>query len=321
MNMMHLFRHGALGKEGPGIVDSDGNPRDLTGRVPDITAEALGDGVVGTVGRLTISDLPLLSAGTRIGPCVGGVGKFVCVGLNYSDHAAEAGMAAPSEPILFMKATTAISGPNDDVVMPRGAEKIDWEVELGIVIGAVARDVDEVEAEDCIAGYCVVNDVSERVFQLERGGQWLKGKSADSFGPIGPYLVTREAVGDTHDLHLWLEVDGHRYQHGTTANMIFKVPFLVSYISRFMTLMPGDIIATGTPAGVGMGQRPPVFLKNGARMRLGISGLGEQEQTVRSRENLAESRECAATNERTRPSMSGVPLQQGPSDASVQVRV
>lgn len=287
---MHLFRHGALGEERPGILDSNGNLRDLTGQVADITAEALGADIVGTIGRLTISDLPLLPPGVRIGPCVGGVGKFVCVGLNYSDHAAEAGMAAPNEPILFMKATTAISGPNDDVVMPRGSEKIDWEVELGIVIGAVARDIDEGEAEACIAGYCVVNDVSERVFQLERGGQWLKGKSADSFGPIGPYLVTREAVGDPHNLHLWLEVDGHRYQNGTTANMIFKIPFLVSYISRFMTLMPGDIIATGTPAGVGMGQRPPVYLRDGACMRVGISGLGEQEQIVRSRESVSESR-------------------------------
>jgi 2-keto-4-pentenoate hydratase/2-oxohepta-3-ene-1,7-dioic acid hydratase in catechol pathway len=191
-------------------------------------------------------------------------------------------MDAPDEPILFMKATTSISGPNDDVILPPGATKLDWEVELGIVIGAVARHVDEDEAEACIAGYCIVNDISERAFQLERSGQWVKGKSADSFGPIGPYFVTRDSVADPHALNLWLDVDGHRYQNGTTANLIFKLPFLVSYISRFMTLMPGDLIATGTPAGVGMGQRPPTYLKEGAVMRLGISGLGEQQQTVRS---------------------------------------
>jgi len=279
---MKLFRHGVSGNEGPGIVDSNGNLRDLTDRVPDITSETIGDGLVEQIGGLDLSALPLLPEGIRIGPCVGKIGKFVCVGLNYVDHAAEAGMPTPEEPILFMKATTSINGPNDDIIIPRGAEKLDWEVELGIVIGAIARDVDEESAESCIAGYCVVNDISERAFQLERGGQWLKGKSADSFGPIGPYLVTRDAVADPHDLALWLEVDGHRYQNGTTANMIFRTPFLVSYISRFMTLMPGDIIATGTPAGVGMGQRPPVYLRDGAQMRLGISGLGEQRQIVRA---------------------------------------
>lgn len=284
---MKLFRHGAPGREGPGIVDRDGNLRDLTGRVADITPATLGADLLAQIGGIDPAALPLLPADTRIGPCVGQVGKFVCVGLNYVDHAAEAGMATPAEPILFMKATTAISGPDDDVVMPRGAAKMDWEVELGIVIGATARDVAEDQAEACIAGYCVVNDVSERSFQLERGGQWLKGKSADSFGPIGPWLVTRDAVADPHDLALWLEVDGHRYQNGTTANMIFRVPFLVSYISRFMTLLPGDIIATGTPAGVGMGQRPPVFLREGAQMRLGIEGLGEQRQTVRAHRRRA----------------------------------
>ncbi|KPP85243.1 MAG: 2-keto-4-pentenoate hydratase/2-oxohepta-3-ene-1,7-dioic acid hydratase (catechol pathway) [Rhodobacteraceae bacterium HLUCCA08] len=280
---MLLFRHGAPGQEGPGIVDRNGKLRDLTDRVADITSETIGAGIVAQISGLDPAELPLLPEGTRIGPCVGKVGKFVCVGLNYLDHAAEAGMPTPAEPILFMKATTSIVGPNDDVIMPRGAEKLDWEVELGIVIGSVARDIEEDAAEACIAGYCVVNDVSERSFQLERGGQWLKGKSADSFGPIGPYMVARAAVADPHNLDLWLEVDGHRYQNGNTSNMIFKVPFLVSYISRFMTLMPGDIIATGTPAGVGMGQRPPVYLKDGAQMRLCVSGLGEQAQTVRTR--------------------------------------
>lgn len=279
---MKLLRHGAPGQEGPGIVDSDGKLRDLTGRIADITSETIGAGIIAQISGLDPKSLPMLPQETRIGPCVGKIGKFICVGLNYVDHAAEAGMPTPAEPILFMKATTSIAGPNDDIIIPRGGDKLDWEVELGIVIGATARDVDEEAAKACIAGYCVVNDVSERSFQLERGGQWLKGKSADSFGPIGPYLVTRDSVADPHDLDLWLEVDGHRYQNGTTTNMIFKVPFLVSYISQFMTLMPGDIIATGTPAGVGMGQRPPVFLKEGAQVRLGVSGLGEQMQTVRS---------------------------------------
>lgn len=279
---MKLLRHGAPGQEGPGIVDSDGKLRDLTGRIADITSETIGEGVIAQISDLDPKSLPLLPQETRIGPCVGKIGKFICVGLNYVDHAAEAGMPTPVEPILFMKANTSISGPNDDIIIPRGGEKLDWEVELGIVIGAIARDVGEEAAKACIAGYCVVNDVSERSFQLERGGQWLKGKSADSFGPIGPYLVTCDSVADPQDLDLWLEVDGHRYQNGTTSNMIFKVPILVSYISQFMTLMPGDIIATGTPAGVGMGQRPPVFLKEGAQVRLGVSGLGEQMQTVRS---------------------------------------
>jgi 2-keto-4-pentenoate hydratase/2-oxohepta-3-ene-1,7-dioic acid hydratase in catechol pathway len=279
---MKLLRHGAPGQEGPSIVDSDGKLRDLTGRVADITSETIGEGIIAQIRDLDPKSLPLLPQETRIGPCVGKIGKFICVGLNYVDHAAEAGMPTPVEPILFMKANTSISGPNDDIIIPRGGEKLDWEVELGIVIGAIARDVEEEAAKACIAGYCVVNDVSERSFQLERGGQWLKGKSADSFGPIGPYLVTRDSVADPQDLDLWLEVDGHRYQNGTTSNMIFKVPFLVSYISQFMTLMPGDIIATGTPAGVGMGQRPPVFLKEGMQVRLGVSGLGEQVQTVKS---------------------------------------
>jgi 2-keto-4-pentenoate hydratase/2-oxohepta-3-ene-1,7-dioic acid hydratase in catechol pathway len=280
---MKLFRHGVPGREAPGILDSDDQLRDLTGRVPDITGDALANGLLAQVGAIDPVDLPLLPSETRIAPCVGQVGKFVCVGLNYVDHAAEAGMAAPTEPILFMKATTSISGPNDDVILPPGAKKLDWEVELGVVIGAIARNVGEDEAEACIAGYCIVNDISERAFQLERSGQWVKGKSADSFGPIGPYLVTRDSVGDPHDLGLWLDVNGRRYQDGTTANLIFKLPFLVSYISRFMTLMPGDLIATGTPAGVGMGQRPPVYLKEGAQMRLGVVGLGEQRQTVRAR--------------------------------------
>lgn len=284
---MKLFRHGMPGREAPGILDSDGRLRDLTGRVPDVNGDTLANGLLAQVRAIDPADLPLLPAETRIAPCVGQVGKFVCVGLNYVDHAAESGMAAPDEPILFMKATTSISGPNDDVILPPGATKLDWEVELGIVMGAVARNVGEDEAEACIAGYCIVNDISERAFQLERSGQWVKGKSADSFGPIGPYFVTRDSIADPHDLNLWLEVDGHRYQNGTTANLIFKLPFLVSYISQFMTLMPGDLIATGTPAGVGMGQRPPTYLKEGAQMRLGVSGLGEQRQTVRCRESVS----------------------------------
>ena len=230
--------------------------------------------------KINPKDLPLVSGSPRIGACVGGVGKFICIGLNYSDHAAESGMAVPAEPVVFMKATSAICGPYDDVMIPRGSEKTDWEVELAVVIGKEARYVTEQEALSHVGGYCVVNDVSERAFQLEGTGQWVKGKSADTFGPIGPWLVTADEVPDPQALNLWLEVDGHRYQNGSTATMVFGVAHLVSYLSRFMSLQPGDIISTGTPPGVGLGQKPPVYLRPGNVIRLGVEGLGEQRQTV-----------------------------------------
>jgi 2-keto-4-pentenoate hydratase/2-oxohepta-3-ene-1,7-dioic acid hydratase in catechol pathway len=224
--------------------------------------------------------LPPVDGAPRLGPCVGGVGKFVCVGLNYSDHAAESGMPVPAEPIVFMKATSSIVGPNDDLVIPRGSQKTDWEVELGVVIGSRAKYVEEKDALSHVAGFCVVHDVSERAFQLEGTGQWVKGKSADTFGPIGPWLVSRDEVSDPQGLDLWLEVDGRRYQNGNTRTMVFGVAFLVSYLSRFMSLQPGDVIATGTPPGVGLGQKPPVFLQEGNIVRLGVEGLGEQQQRV-----------------------------------------
>jgi 2-keto-4-pentenoate hydratase/2-oxohepta-3-ene-1,7-dioic acid hydratase in catechol pathway len=227
---------------------------------------------------IKLAKLPLVQPNPRLGPCVGGVGKFICIGLNYSDHAAEAGMKVPSEPVIFMKATSAICGPNDDIEIPRGSTKTDWEVELGVVIGISAKYVSEADAMACVAGYCVINDLSERAFQLEGTGQWVKGKSADTFGPIGPWLVTADEIPDPQNLKMWLEVDGHRYQNGSTRTMIFGIRQLVSYLSRFMSLQPGDIISTGTPPGVGMGQRPPIYLKAGNRMRLGIEGLGEQHQ-------------------------------------------
>ena len=229
---------------------------------------------------LPTDSLPVIGADTRIGPCVGQVGKFICIGLNYSDHAAETGAAVPSEPVIFNKWTSAICGPNDNVKIPRGSQKTDWEVELGVVIGKAGRYIDEVDAMSHVAGYCVVNDVSEREFQLERCGSWDKGKGCDTFGPLGPWLVTPDEIADPHDLSMWLEVDGKRYQHGTTRTMVYQVPFLISYLSRFMSLQPGDVISTGTPPGVGMGQQPPVYLKPGQQMRLGIDGLGEQCQRV-----------------------------------------
>ncbi|MFA5538786.1 MAG: fumarylacetoacetate hydrolase family protein, partial [Gemmobacter sp.] len=261
---MKLVRLGAPGAEIPALLDAEGRYRDLSAHVADIDGAALAD--LARLAALDPADLPLVEGTPRIGPCVGRVGKFVCVGLNYADHAAESGMAVPAEPILFMKATSAICGPNDDVLIPRESEKADWEVELGVVIGREARYVDEADALDHVAGYCVVNDVSERAFQAERGGQWTKGKSADTFGPIGPWLVTRDEVPDPQDLSLWLEVDGRRYQDGSTRTMVFGVAHLVSYISRFMSLQPGDVIATGTPPGVGMGQKPPVWLREGQVM-------------------------------------------------------
>jgi 2-keto-4-pentenoate hydratase/2-oxohepta-3-ene-1,7-dioic acid hydratase in catechol pathway len=275
---MKLLRYGAPGQEKPGLLDPDGGVRDLSAVLVDHAAESLLPESVQKLRALDVFDLPKVPGQPRIGPCVGNVGKFICIGLNFSDHAAESGMAVPAEPIVFMKATTAICGPYDSIVLPRGSEKTDWEVELGVVIGKPAKYVTPESALEHVAGYCVVHDVSERAFQLEGTGQWVKGKSADTFGPIGPWLVTTDEIPDPQDLTLWLEVDGHRYQDGSTHTMIFGVAFLVSYLSRFMSLKPGDIIATGTPPGVGHGQRPPVYLRAGSRVRLGISGLGEQEQ-------------------------------------------
>ncbi|WP_349364627.1 MAG: fumarylacetoacetate hydrolase family protein [Roseitalea porphyridii] len=277
---MKLLRHGPSGSEKPGIVDAEGQIRDLTGHVDDIAGHTLTPEGLESLAAIDPSTLPPVDEGTRIGPCVGAVGKFICIGLNYSDHAAETGQDVPEEPIVFFKATSAICGPNDEVLIPRGSEKTDWEVELGVVIGREARYVGEAEAMDHVAGYCVINDVSERDFQIRRGGQWVKGKSADTFGPIGPWLVTRDEIADPQDLAMWLEVDGHRYQDGSTATMVFGVAHLVSYLSQFMSLQPGDIISTGTPPGVGMGQDPQIYLKAGQTMRLGIAGLGEQTQRV-----------------------------------------
>ena len=277
---MKLLRYGLPGLEKPGILDTDHCIRDLSGMVLDITGEALAPDSVARLRQIDVSRLPRVDDHPRIGPCVGQVGKFICVGLNYSDHATEAGMKVPAEPVIFMKATSAIIGPDDDVVIPRGGTKADWEVELGVVIGKPAKYVGEADAMSHVAGYCVINDLSERAFQLEGTGQWVKGKSADTFGPIGPWLVTPDEVADPQNLKLWLEVNGHRYQDGSTRTMIFGVPHLVSYLSRFMSLQPGDIISTGTPPGVGMGQKPPHYLQPGDQMRLGIEGLGEQNQRV-----------------------------------------
>jgi 2-keto-4-pentenoate hydratase/2-oxohepta-3-ene-1,7-dioic acid hydratase in catechol pathway len=277
---MKLLRFGESGKERPGILHADGTIRDLSGVIPDLAGSALLPDSVARLRQLDHGMLPRVNGAQRLGPCVAGVGKFICVGLNYSDHAAESNMPVPAEPIIFMKATSSICGPNDDVVLPRGSQKSDWEVELGVVIGKPAKYVSEEEAMSHVAGFCVVNDLSERAYQLEGTGQWVKGKSADTFGPIGPWLVTPDEVADCQNLGLWLEVDGHRYQNGTTATMVFGVAFLVSYLSRFMSLQPGDIISTGTPPGVGLGRKPPVFLRAGNEMRLGVDGLGEQRQRV-----------------------------------------
>ncbi|PSM20236.1 MULTISPECIES: fumarylacetoacetate hydrolase family protein [Nitratireductor] len=278
---MRLLRFGPQGEERPGLLDNDGQLRDLSGVVADIAGETL---LPDTLARIAeIADggaLPVVAGNPRLGPCVGGVGKMVCIGLNYSDHAAESGMAIPDEPILFMKATSAIVGPNDDVVLPQGSLKSDWEVELGVVIGRPAKSVPLQSALDHVAGYCVVNDLSERAFQIERGGQWVKGKSADTFGPLGPWLVTADEVGDPQALPMWLELNGERVQDGSTATMIFGVAELVSYVSQFMSLQPGDVISTGTPPGVGLGMTPQRFLRGGDVMRLGIEGLGEQRQRV-----------------------------------------
>jgi len=277
---MKLARIGKTGSEKLAALDNDGNYRDISRDFPDLTIDLLRD--TSALRTLDLTAYPIIEGTPRIGPCVAHVGKFICVGLNYSDHAAEAGMAVPDEPILFFKATSAICGPNDNVVIPRGSQKTDWEVELGIVIGKDASYVSEDDAMDHIAGYCVVNDVSERAFQIERGGQWVKGKSADTFGPIGPWLVTPDEVPNPQALSMWLEVDGHRYQDGSTNTMIFGVRHLVSYISQFMSLQPGDVISTGTPPGVGMGQKPQIYLRPNQIMTLGIEGLGTQQQTTQA---------------------------------------
>jgi len=275
-----LLRYGAKGGERPGLLDAGGVVRDLSGVIPDIAGAALSPGSLARLAALDPASLPAVASPGRIGPCVGAVGKFVCIGLNYADHAAESGMPIPDEPVIFMKATSAICGPDDEVLKPRGSTKLDWEVELGLVIGTEARYLDEADALDHIAGYCVINDISERAFQMERGGQWDKGKGCDSFGPIGPWLVTRDEVADPANLGMWLEVNGRRFQDGSTRTMIFKPAFLVAYLSQFMSLQPGDVISTGTPPGVGLGQKPPLYLEVGDVMALGIEGLGVQRQRV-----------------------------------------
>jgi 2-keto-4-pentenoate hydratase/2-oxohepta-3-ene-1,7-dioic acid hydratase in catechol pathway len=278
---MKLLRVGEPGAESPAIVDAGGTIRSLKGIVDDIAGDVLTPAGLAALRQLDLSSLPALPADARIGPCVGRVGKFICIGLNYADHAAESNLPVPKEPVIFLKANSAIIGPNDEVLIPRGSVKTDWEVELGVVIGKKASYVSEAEAMDHVAGYCVINDVSEREFQIERGGTWDKGKGCDTFGPIGPWLVTADEVADPQDLAMWLEVDGHRYQNGSTRTMVFGVRHLVHYVSQFMTLHPGDVISTGTPPGVGMGQKPaPIYLKGGEVMRLGIAGLGEQTQRV-----------------------------------------
>lgn len=277
---MKLLRFGEPGRERPGVLDETGGIRDLSQYVADIAGTALLPESIQKLREIDLSALPKVSGGVRLGPCVGTVGKFLCIGLNYADHAAESGVSVPVEPVLFMKAVSSITGPNDNVVIPRGSQKTDWEVELGVVIGKPAKYVDTNRALEHVAGYCVINDLSERSFQLEGTGQWVKGKSADSFGPIGPWLVTADEVPNPQALRLWLEVDGHRYQNGSTSTMVFGVAHLISYVSQFMSLHPGDIISTGTPPGVGLGQKPPVYLRAGNQIRLGVEGLGEQRQEV-----------------------------------------
>jgi ureidoglycolate lyase len=276
---MKLLRFGERGHEKPGALDADGRIRDVSSVVADIDGAILGDDALAKLRAVDLKSLPLVAEGVRIGPCVGRVGKFVCIGLNYADHAAESNLPIPSEPVVFNKWTSAIVGPNDDVEIPRNSKKTDWEVELGVVIGKAAKYISVEQALDHVAGYCVINDVSEREWQIERNGQWDKGKGFDTFGPLGPWLVTRDEVPDPQKLGLWLEVDGHRYQNGSTSTMIFTVAQIVSYLSQCMSLQPGDVISTGTPPGVGMGVKPaPIFLKAGQTMRLGIEGLGEQTQ-------------------------------------------
>ncbi|MEN5362749.1 fumarylacetoacetate hydrolase family protein [Brevundimonas intermedia] len=277
---MKLLRFGAPGLEKPGLLDDDGRIRDLSGIVSDIAGDVLTPEGLTKLRALDVSGLPLAPPSARLGPCVGRVGKFVCIGLNYSDHAAESGMEVPSEPVVFNKWTSAICGPNDDIEMPRGAAKLDWEVELGVVIGKPGRYIDAAAALDHVAGYCVINDVSERAFQLECGGSWDKGKGCDTFGPLGPWLVTPDEAPSPDAMRLWLDVDGRRYQDGSTATMVFDVATLIAYLSRFMSLQSGDVISTGTPPGVGLGQKPPLYLQVGQTVTLGIDGLGAQRQRV-----------------------------------------
>jgi len=277
---MKLLRHGPRGAERPGLLAADGTIRDLTGLVPDIGGAVLSEAGLAMLRALDTAALPVVEAGTRLGACVGGVGKFICIGLNYADHAAESGMEVPKEPVIFMKASSAICGPNDPIIIPRGSQKTDWEVELAVVIGKAAKYVSEADALSHVAGYAVTNDVSERSFQQERAGQWTKGKSCDNFGQIGPWLVTRDEVPDPQNLKMWLKVNGETMQDGSSSTMVYGVAHLVSYLSQFMTLQPGDVISTGTPPGVGMGRTPPRYLKAGEVVELGIEGLGEQRQDV-----------------------------------------
>lgn len=277
---MKLLRWGEAGAERPGIIDANGVARDLTGLVPDIGGAVLSDAGLAMLRALDATHLPAIPAGARLGPCVSGTGKFVCIGLNYADHAAESGMPVPPEPVVFMKANSAICGPNDPIVIPRGSQKTDWEVELAVIIGTRGKHIAIEDALNHVAGYAVTNDVSERAFQLERAGQWTKGKSCDSFGQIGPWLVTRDEVADPQDLPMWLTVNGQTMQDGSTKTMVYGVAFLVSYLSQFFTLHPGDVISTGTPPGVGMGKKPSQYLRAGDVVELGIKGLGTQRQDV-----------------------------------------
>lgn len=277
---MKLLRYGTQGIEKPGMMAADGTIRDLSGHIEDLTGAELSDAGLARLRDIDVNSLPVVEGSARLGPCVGNVGKFVCIGLNYADHAAESGMALPEEPVIFFKATSAIMGPNDDVEIPRHSVKTDWEVELGVVIGKAAKYIPESEALDHVAGYCVINDLSERDFQLHRSGQWVKGKSADTFGPIGPWMVTRDEVPNPQNLAMYLEVNGHRYQDGSTKTMHFDVATIVSHLSQFMSLQPGDVISTGTPPGVGMGQKPETYLKPGDVIELEIEGLGKQRQNV-----------------------------------------
>lgn len=281
---MKLLRYGATGLEKPGLLDGDGQVRDLSSHIDDVAGQALSPEVINKLRSLDVSTLPVIDGNPqqdlRLGACVGQIGKFICIGLNYADHAAEAGMDIPPEPVIFNKWTSAVVGPDDDVQIPRHSQKTDWEVELGVVIGKAGSYIEEQNAKDHIAGYCLINDVSEREFQIERAGTWDKGKGCDTFGPTGPWLVTPDEIDDVDNLAMWCEVDGTRYQNGNSSTMVYKIPFLISYCSRFMSLQPGDIISTGTPPGVGMGQKPPVYLKGGEVMKLGIEGLGTQTQNV-----------------------------------------
>lgn len=277
---MKLVRYGEAGAEKPGLIDAGGRIRDLSGHVTDIAGTAIDPDALARLAGVDPASLPLVGGDPRLGPCVGGTGKFICIGLNYSDHAAESGMAVPSEPVIFMKATSAICGPNDPIIIPRGSEKTDWEVELAVIIGKQAKYVSPEAALDHVAGYAVTNDVSERAFQTERAGQWTKGKSCDNFGQLGPWLVTRDEIPDPQNLKMWLTVNGQKLQDGSTSTMVFGVAHVVSYLSQFMSLHPGDVISTGTPPGVGLGQKPPRYLKPGDVVELGIDGLGRQRQDV-----------------------------------------